>query len=108
MLQRLTLADFADHLRTPFRIVLESGTALDLELIRAEALGGGSVRQGPTPAPGRPGGSFSLMFRGPLRPILPQQVYQMKHDAMGTLGIFIVPIGTEGDPHGMHYQAIFN
>ena len=111
MLESLTLADFSDHVQTAFRIAFESGESFDLELIRAEALGGGQQQQGPPSGSerlGRPGGAFSLMFRGPLRPILPQQIYRMVHDVMGTLEIFIVPIGTEGDPQGMHYQAVFN
>jgi hypothetical protein len=49
---------------------------------------------------------FSLIFRGPLQPFLPQGTFRMEHDKMGTLDLFLVPIGKEED--GFRYQAVFN
>lgn len=49
---------------------------------------------------------FSLMFRGPGQAVLPQATYTLEHAALGTLVIFLVPVGR--DPQGVQYQAIFN
>jgi hypothetical protein len=48
---------------------------------------------------------FSLVFRGPLEPLLPQAIYGLDHDALGHLDLFLVPIGPAGD--AMRYQAAF-
>ena len=59
----------------------------------------------------RPGGipngrrPFALLFHGPLTPILPQAMYRFEHPAFSPLGIFIVPVGPQGDR--MRYEAIF-
>ena len=104
MLEQLTVGDFGGHLNAPFPILLETGERLDLELIEARSLGepGGSPRR----EPGRP--PFSLIFRGPIDRLLPQRVYTVEHPTRGSLGIFLVPLGPEGDPKGLHYQAVFN
>ena len=49
---------------------------------------------------------FSLMFRGPAQPILPQGTYDFEHPQHGTLAIFIVPVGA--DATGVQYQAVFS
>jgi hypothetical protein len=38
--------------------------------------------------------------------VLPQAIYQLEHDRMGTMDIFLVPIGPDGQ--GMGYEAVFN
>jgi hypothetical protein len=40
--------------------------------------------------------------------LLEQRIYPVEHPRLGTVGIFLVPLGSEGDPEGLHYQAIFN
>ena len=49
---------------------------------------------------------FSLYFVGPGDFYLPQSIYRMEHDALGTLEIFIVPVGKE--EAGYRYEAVFN
>jgi hypothetical protein len=49
---------------------------------------------------------FSLIFVGPGDMILPQRLYQLTHEEMGEVTIFLVPIGKED--RGVLYQAIFN
>ena len=104
MLDQLTVSDFVDHVNGTFRVSLDSGDVLDLELIEAKAIG--ESRQ--PASPGIRSQAFSLIFRGPLDRLLPQQIYPIEHPTRGTLEIFLVPIGSEGDPNGLHYQAIFN
>ena len=42
---------------------------------------------------------------GPLEPVLPQAIYDLEHDALGHLDLFLVPIGPSQG--GMRYQASF-
>jgi len=104
MLDQLTVTDFIGHVSGTFRVPLASGEVLDLELIEAKPIG--ENRQ--PVSPGARPQAFSLIFRGPRDRLLPQQIHPIEHPTRGTLGIFLVPLGTEGDPQGLHYQAIFN
>jgi hypothetical protein len=49
---------------------------------------------------------FSIVFLGPLEPVLPQRIYRFEHEALGTFELFIVPIGP--DESGMRYEAVFS
>ena len=95
MLETLNLSSFSEHLNTKFRIRPDESTVVETELIVAEDLGS-------TPRQER----FSLIFRGPHQPFLPQSMYRVEHDVMGTLDLFLVPIGAEED--GLRYEAVFN
>ena len=99
MLQKVTRAVFAEALGSTFKLSREGEPALGLDLIEATDLKGRSSD------PGR-NDPFSLVFRGPKEPVLPQKIYQMDHDKIGKMDIFIVPIGP--DDKGMLYQAVFN
>jgi hypothetical protein len=92
-LERLTADDFA--LRRQERFALSAGGgALDLVLAEVHALGPGVNRQ-----------AFSLIFHGPLAPILPQAIYRLQNPAMGTLELFLVPLGPRGEL--VRYEAAF-
>lgn len=98
-LDALEQGDFARHLGTPFRLRLPGGETLDLTLVEA------ALHPERTPVPARRKG-FSLVFRSSLPGHLPQGTYWLDHAEMGTLEIFLVPIGPrEG---GMGYEAVFN
>lgn len=49
---------------------------------------------------------FSLFFIGKPENFLPQSIYKLKHDILGSFDLFLVPIGK--DRHGFIYEAIFN
>ena len=68
----------------------------ELELVAVNALRPHSRRAEP----------FSLHFRGPSRPVLPQSIYDLAHPELGTLKIFLVPVQASGE--GAEYEAIFN
>jgi hypothetical protein len=51
------------------------------------------------------GEPFSILFRGPVEEILPQQIYRVEHDTIGTSEIFLVPLAPGAD--GALYQAVF-
>jgi hypothetical protein len=49
--------------------------------------------------------NFSLFFRGPEDRFLPQATYRLQHEKLGTMDMFLVPIGPDGT--GMKYEAVF-
>ena len=98
MLQDLTATSFEAHTGTPFRI--HFGGENPLEVVLYEVARHEQHPRGPRQQP------FSAYFRGPHRPILPQKIYTVEHDRLGTFEIFLVPIGPDGQ--GMRYEAVFN
>ena len=59
------------------------------------------------PRPFHEGGRlpFSLIFRADDARHLPQRIYPIDHERLGTLEIFLVPLGPADG--GMRYQAVF-
>lgn len=56
---------------------------------------------------------FSVVFHGPLNPVLPQGIYRLEQERLGALDLFIVPIGPD-EPEApgaaakaMRYEAAF-
>jgi len=49
---------------------------------------------------------FSLLFRGPLAPILPKAIHRLENADLGKLDVFLVAVGPEDG--GQVYQAVFN
>jgi hypothetical protein len=101
----LTLAAFSPHVGSAFLIDLGEKGPVELTLVEVRDLG-----TAPRPASG-PGSenrarAFALTFRGVGASMLPQRIYEFRHEVLGILSIFIVPIGP--DEAGMRYEAIFN
>jgi hypothetical protein len=105
MLETFTHETFSPHLGEPFRLALDGGGDLELTLIETTDLSRdgatGSQAQG-NPAPRAP---FSIVFRGPPTPIVPQRIYSLRHDRLGAFELFLVPI--RPDTVGMRYEAVF-
>jgi len=98
----LKLSDFLPHVGTAFTIAFPDGT-LELALGAVEPHG---VRAPRPDVPELRTEPFSLVFLGPLRPVLPQRTWDLRHPVLGTQGVFLVPIGpAEGR---MRYEAVFN
>lgn len=93
-LATLELADFAACVSQKFRLDASDTT---LDLVSAEGLGA-------APADGRRR-SFSIVFRGPRTPALPQRIHRLESVRLGVLEIFLVPI--EPDAAGRRYEAVF-
>jgi len=49
---------------------------------------------------------FSLQFRGPVTPRMPQQIHTLEHDKLGRLEIFLTAIA--GDAQGITYESVFH
>lgn len=100
MIDRLTREDFERCAARAFR--LEAGEAAEgghitLELTECEALPSGGRTEGREP--------FSLLFRGPAEPVLPQRIYRLENDELGSLEIFLVPVAS--DAEATKYEAVF-
>ena len=93
-LAALGIGDFAPHLDAVFDMQTAGGV-VPLKLAKAE----------PTGDSGRAGGAFSLIFVAPKGPWLMQGVYPVQHPALGTMEIFLVPIGPASGGNG--YNAVF-
>ena len=93
-LASLGIDDFAAHLGTDFEMRVADGV-VPLKLVKADPAGNS----------GRAGGAFSLIFVAPKGPGHPQAVYPVSHPALGTMEVFLVPVGPESGGNG--YQAIF-
>jgi hypothetical protein len=70
---------------------------LELELVDARALTAQAADGFRTP--------FRLEFRGPTEPLLEQRIHRLEHESLGTLEIFLVPVGANAT--GTTYEAIF-
>ena len=57
------------------------------------------------PDSGRSGGAFVLDWLGPYEPVLPQDIYALRHGD-DLFEMFIVPVGRNRD--GTQYEAVFN
>jgi hypothetical protein len=97
-----TCQQFARHIGSAFSVNVDENIHSSLELAVVE----------PYPAGADPLDesvsipSFSLILFAKLAPHLPQGSYAMEHAALGSLQMFIVPIGL--DHRGMRYEAVFN
>ena len=101
-LETLTVDAFQPKLGDSFRIRPDFEASIEAELIEVRVLGGpgrsskdGSSRRTP----------FALSFRTTNTSALPQRIYAVEHDMMGSYDIFLVPVGP--DATGMVYEAIF-
>jgi len=99
MLQDLTPASFEAHLGSPFHI--HYGGAAPLEAV----LHGVRLHEA---HPGPRAQPFSVYLRSSNQGVLPQAIYRVENPALGTLEIFLVPIGPDPKEGGMVYEAVFN
>lgn len=102
MPETLTPATFTPLVGTNFTITFPDGT-IELTLGAAESRGTRAPRPDVPDFRTEP---FSLVFLGPLTPILPQRTWDLAHAAVGSVAIFLVPIGPKDGR--MRYEAVFN
>jgi hypothetical protein len=93
-LAALGIGDFTPHLDAVFGMQTAGGV-VPLKLAKVDPVGDS----------GRKGGAFSLIFVTPKGPWLPQAIYPVQHPVLGTMEIFLVPVGPAFG--GNSYQAIF-
>ncbi len=95
----LTEANFAQHLNTSFRVHVAAPRPFELELVEVK---GRENQAGEQDGMER----FSIFFRGPADIYMPQSIYTLEHEQMGTFDLFLVPIARDTSSH--HYEAVFN
>ena len=107
-LQTLAADDFRDFIGTAFQLAAgppESGLPAAIGLELAEVTGFAA-----NAAPGAARAPFSLLFHGPLQPVMPQGIYRLEHARFGEFEPFIVPVGpaVSGQaPVAMRYEVVF-
>jgi hypothetical protein len=97
----ITFDMFEGRVGESFELSVADGPAMRTELVEAVE----TTEPGGTGPAGQHRTQFSLVFRGPLEPALPQATYGLEHAELGHLDLFLVPIGPDGA--GMRYQAVF-
>ena len=56
---------------------------------------------------------FSILFHGPLQPVMPQGIYRVEHEQLDAMDLFLVPVGPDEPPvpgqapTAMRYEAVF-
>jgi hypothetical protein len=91
-LETFTADTFSARLDDRFALDLDGRERFDLQLVEVTELG--------SAPPGRRA-QFSLVFRGPTEPLLPQRIYRLEHTELGAFDLFIVPIAPG------EYEAVF-
>ncbi len=97
MLDKLQSSDFTSCLHQDFLLYVGEA-AVRTELIQVTVLGAAGPNSTRRP--------FSIIFRGPKDRRLPQMIYKLKHEKLGEMEIFLVPVAV--DEKGYHYEAVFN
>ncbi|HEY4129032.1 MAG TPA: hypothetical protein VGM50_00325 [Gemmatimonadaceae bacterium] len=98
MLDTFTVATFEPHIGATFRARLPDATSIDLTLVEASSLAADSDAR-------RQRAPFRLIFRDPARRIARQGIYDVAHDALAPMSIFLVPV--QADASGTYVEAIF-
>lgn len=91
------------QLHTTFRIHLPPTPVVEIELVEVREPNPPGERWSRAVARQE---RFSLLFHGPHQRFLPQWIYPMQHDQLGTFELFLVPVGQDKD--GVFYEAVFN
>ena len=94
-MRELRLALFEAHVNTDFQVMEDGIVVCTLRLAEICAH---------TQTPKQE--TFSLFFLGPFDVFLPQGMHSLRHDGLGKLEIFLVPVGKSD--LGFHYEAVFN
>lgn len=95
---QFTSTDFSSHLNQPFKLEVAPLPPILLQLRAVRNLN--EAENGQTPVRKN---AFVVVFNGPLRPLLPKQIYCLEHPTMGKIKLLFAPIGSNGT--AMQYQA---
>lgn len=100
-LEWLTYDLFAHRVGECFVVTVGDDPALPMELAETTE----STEPGGLGPDGQERLQFSLVFRGPVTPILQQGTYRLSHAELGGLELFLVPLAP--DAAGPLYEAAF-
>jgi hypothetical protein len=104
-MRELGMSMFEPHIGSTFQIVSPGVPTLELTLVEVEDQ---TVIDRPHD-PSLRAQPFSLIFHGPLSPVVRQQILDLEHAILGRMQIFLVPLGPDKKvKEKLNYQAIFN
>jgi hypothetical protein len=95
-LENLNLKLFREHLHSNFKVQDGAAGTLLLELV--DAIEGNTSPKLEL---------FSVYFRGPFTPRLPQQIHRLEHEKLGVVEIFLTPIEADQEK-GTIYESVFH
>ena len=88
-LDKLNAKVFSEQLHTQFKVKPDGAEPMTSEPMMLELV---EVKHGDASPQME---LFSLHFRGPSAPRLPQRIHRLEHDRLGSLEIFLTAIGAE-------------
>ncbi|HLJ85962.1 MAG TPA: hypothetical protein VKZ53_04015 [Candidatus Angelobacter sp.] len=94
-LSHLNSKTFSEQLHTKFNLYADSANALEMELIEVNDRTASPKVE-----------LFSIFFRGPQKPLLPQRIYRLEHGKLGSFEIFLTNV--EADEQSATYEAVFH
>lgn len=94
---------FSAYLNTTFWISLGTWNTLEVELVAVNEFKQSATAKEPANAKRE---RFSLIFTGPKNTPLKQDTYTIKHHNLGTLLLFLVPMGSNKKGTELRYEAI--
>lgn len=95
----LRLELFTENLGEVLEIGFDDRAPFELEIAEATGMPGDSDAREP----------FSVLFRSRDELVLPQRVYRLEHEKIGSLELFLVPLGPDREVEGaMLYEAAFS
>jgi hypothetical protein len=89
------LPSFTEHVDSTFEVIDIPPTPFELTLVRVVE----HVKTEHNEA-------FSVFFQGPVERFMPQGTQKIRHEQLGELEIFLVPVAKTKD--GFEYEAVFN
>lgn len=95
MSEALRREQFAEHIKSKFYVPTDDVSSIELELAECNDLGTTARQE-----------QFSLLFAGPLNVFMQQSIYPLRHETLGELSLFLVPV--KRDNEHFYYEAIFN
>ena len=102
-LQDVTKTLFDERVGENFTLEASEGCGIELQLVSVQGLGGPAAA-----ADRKVRESFSAVWCAPHNTRLPQKIYRITHEQVGSLELFLVPIGPDPEGRGMRMEAVFN
>lgn len=88
-------ADFEAQINTTFKVLTEAEDQFEMTLVEVKTSISNKFQE-----------CFALLFKAPESAPPEQGMFQLKHEKLGDLEIFLVPVKKNDD--GLFYEAIFN
>ena len=95
MLEKIKPTTLAEYVGTQFQVLIDLPEPLFLTLTQIKELTKTERQE-----------IFSYFFHGPVKILLPQATYRLKHEQFGEIDLFLVPVAKDKD--GYEYECAFN